>query len=146
MSLTWEQPSLTHMLRIIASYMVISDHAHIFNTYSCAFVYVATTYAEFSCCQLKSSLHLYTREADLVFLHDSSQLWLECMPKVSYSVILVLPEVWYLLCHETVESKNKQQSSADGGNDEAQLVQVSYWTSLRGFYWVHSITFCGKET
>lgn len=39
---------------------------------------------------------------------------------------------WYLLCDETVESNYEQQSSADRGNDEAKLVQVFDWSSVRG--------------
>lgn len=39
---------------------------------------------------------------------------------------------WYLLCDETVESEYEQQSPADGGDDEAELVQVSDWSSVRG--------------
>lgn len=41
---------------------------------------------------------------------------------------------WYLLCDETVESEYKQQSSTDGGNDEAKLVQVFDWSSLRSLH------------
>lgn len=43
-------------------------------------------------------------------------------------------EYWYLLCDETVESEYEQQSSADGGDDEAELVQVSDRSSLRGLH------------
>lgn len=39
---------------------------------------------------------------------------------------------WYLLRDETVESEYEQQSSADGGDDEAELVQVSARSSVRG--------------
>lgn len=38
---------------------------------------------------------------------------------------------WYLLCDETVECKYKQQPATHGGDDEAKLVQVSDWSSVR---------------
>lgn len=51
----------------------------------------------------------------------------------------------YLLCDETVESKNEQQSSADGSYDEAKLVQVSDWSSLRSLHRIPTITVCRRE-
>ena len=52
---------------------------------------------------------------------------------------------WYLLCDETVESEYEQQSSADGGDDEAELVQVFDLSSLRGLLCVPTITVCRKK-
>lgn len=51
----------------------------------------------------------------------------------------------YLLCNETVESEYEQQSSADGGDDEAELVQVFDWLSVRGPHWVPTITVCRER-
>lgn len=48
----------------------------------------------------------------------------------------------YLLCDEAVESENEQQSSTDGGDDKAELVQVSDMVSGVCLSRLSPITFC----
>lgn len=73
-------------------------------------------------------------------------IWLECMSRyfIRTRQIWVIVEKMhvYLLCDEAVESENEQKSSTDGGDDKAELIQVSDRVFVVWLCWFSPITFC----